>query len=72
MTGYTGAAGQLTRRQRQVFALVRAELSCKQIAARLGLDEEVVTRHVAAILARVNARQTDQAATAARRTGGRS
>jgi DNA-binding CsgD family transcriptional regulator len=69
VTGYTGAAGQLTRRQRQVLNLVKAGLKRREIAERLGISPETVKAHVANIATRIDARTQQQAATAARRAG---
>ncbi|GGN39669.1 DNA-binding CsgD family transcriptional regulator [Actinoplanes campanulatus] len=69
MTGYTGAAGQLTRRQRQVLDQVAAGFTRREIAVRLGISPETVKRHIEDILARMDARNAAQAVAKARRAG---
>jgi DNA-binding NarL/FixJ family response regulator len=69
MTGYTGAAGQLTRRQREVLDHVAEGYTRKEIAVRLGITPETVKRHVEDILSRMDARNAAQAVTKARRAG---
>jgi DNA-binding NarL/FixJ family response regulator len=56
MTSYTGAAGRLTRRQGEVLVLARQGLKRREIAARLGVGEETVKTHLAAITIRIGAR----------------
>jgi DNA-binding NarL/FixJ family response regulator len=60
LTGYSGAAGRLTRRQARILALVRHGLNVPDIAVRLRLPLAVVAREVEAITARVEARQALQ------------
>jgi DNA-binding CsgD family transcriptional regulator len=71
VTGYTGAAGRLTRRQGEVLELVKARVPRREIAARLGISEETVKTHVAAIRARLSARTAARELAAARRGGTR-
>jgi DNA-binding NarL/FixJ family response regulator len=60
MSGYTGAAGRLTRRQGEVLALLRQGLKRREIAAHLGISEETVKSHAAAIATRLDARRALQ------------
>jgi DNA-binding NarL/FixJ family response regulator len=57
MSGYTGAAGRLTRRQARILALVRDGRNVPDIAVRLRLSLEVVADEVTTINARIDARR---------------
>jgi len=59
----------LTRRQRQVLALVIDGLSNAQIAGRLCISPKTTEHHVAAIMARLGASTRREAAEAARKRG---
>jgi DNA-binding CsgD family transcriptional regulator len=69
VTGYTGAAGQLTRRQAEVLGLVADGHTRQEIADRLGISYDTVKRHVENILARMDARNSAHAVALARRAG---
>jgi DNA-binding CsgD family transcriptional regulator len=69
MTGYTGAAGQLTRRQAEVLALVAKGHTRPEIAGVLGITQKTVKRHVEDILTRMDARNSAHAVALARRAG---
>ena len=57
-----GAGGPLTRREREVAALVAAGLSNREIAARLVITERTAENHVAHILDRLGFRTRVQIA----------
>ena len=59
----------LTRRQAQVLGLIIEGLTNAQIAARLSLSPKTAEHHVAAVLARLGARNRVEAADAARQRG---
>ena len=69
MTAYTGAAGQLTKRQSQVLDHVAEGYTRREIAVRLGISAETVKRHMEDILTRMDARNAAQAVAKARRAG---
>jgi DNA-binding NarL/FixJ family response regulator len=61
---------ELTRRQREVLALIAAGLSNKRIAAALPATESTVKAHVKQIIRRLNVDNRTQAALLAARAGG--
>jgi DNA-binding NarL/FixJ family response regulator len=63
------AAESLTKREREILALVAEGLSNRQIAERLVLSPETVKSHVAAILDKLNLSDRTQAAVFAVRNG---
>ena len=63
MSGYTGTAGRLTRRQARILALKRHGQDAVEIAVRLRLPLEVVAREITAVAARIDARQELQGRT---------
>lgn len=63
------AAGALTARQQQVLLLLAEGKSNKVIARALGMSENTVRNHVAALLDRLGAANRHEAAAAARRLG---
>lgn len=71
MTGYTGQAGKLTARQREVLALLRQDppLTHDQIAAQLGITRHAVKQHVEAVTRRLAERAALQQVNATRRSG---
>lgn len=74
VTGYTGQAGKLTARQREVLALLRQDPrpTYSQIAARLGITTHTVKQHVRVIGLRMAERSALQQVNAGRRSGARS
>src|SRR5213593_5152705 len=63
------AARNLTKREREILALVAEGLSNREIADRLVLSPETVKSHVAAILEKLNVSDRTQAAIYAVRNG---
>ena len=63
------AAKNLTKREREILALVAEGLSNREIAERLVLSPETVKSHVAAILEKLNVSDRTQAAIYAVRNG---
>jgi LuxR family transcriptional regulator, maltose regulon positive regulatory protein len=63
-TGRGAGAGTLTRRQREVLALVAQGMSDREVAEKLFLSEHTVHRHIANILGRLGV--TSRAAAVAR------
>lgn len=59
----------LTHRQREVLQLVADGMLYKQIAARIGVSERGVKYHMGEVLARLHARDRDDAVAQARRLG---
>lgn len=57
----------ITRRQREVLALVAEGLTNAQIAERLFISEKTVGHHVSAVLQRLQARSRTEAVAVARR-----
>ena len=69
-TSSDGSAGrQLTTREREVLALVRAGLANKQIARRLDISERTVKAHLTSIFQRLDVPDRTQAALWAERHG---
>lgn len=64
-----GRGDALTARQREVLWLVTQGKSNKVIARQLGMSENTVRNHVAAILERLGVQNRHEAATAAQRLG---
>jgi len=64
-----GPARNLTKREREILALVAEGLSNREIADRLVLSPETVKSHVAAILEKLNVSDRTQAAIYAVRNG---
>jgi NarL family two-component system response regulator LiaR len=62
-------AGQLTRREREVLALLARGLSNKRIARELGVAEKTVKTHVGHVLAKLGVADRTQAALHAVRAG---
>lgn len=60
---------ELTRREGEVLALVRAGLANKQIARRLGITERTVKAHLTSTFARIGVADRTQAALWAERNG---
>jgi DNA-binding NarL/FixJ family response regulator len=67
--GQTRAPQPLTRREREILALVAEGLSNREIAERLVLSPETVKSHVAAILSKLDVSDRTQAAVYAVRNG---
>ena len=65
----TGAGKNLTKREREILALVAEGMSNREIADRLVLSPETVKSHVAAILEKLNVSDRTQAAIFAVRNG---
>ena len=63
------AAKSLTKREREILALVAEGLSNREIAEKLVLSPETVKSHVAAILEKLNVSDRTQAAIYAVRNG---
>jgi DNA-binding NarL/FixJ family response regulator len=63
------AARNLTKREREILALVAEGLSNREIADKLVLSPETVKSHVAAILEKLNVSDRTQAAIYAVRNG---
>lgn len=63
MTGHTGTAGRLTRRQGRILALTRQGLNAVDIAVRLHVPVATVIRDMTAIAARIDARRALQQVT---------
>ena len=59
----------LSRRQREVLALLDEGLGVDAIATRLGLERTTVRNHVSAVLHRLDCHSQLQAVAAARRRG---
>ena len=69
-TAGSGSVGKnLTKREREILALVAEGLSNREIADRLVLSPETVKSHVAAILEKLNVSDRTQAAIYAVRNG---
>ena len=68
-TGPGPAAKNLTKREREILALVAEGMSNREIAERLVLSPETVKSHVAAILEKLNVSDRTQAAIYAVRNG---
>ncbi len=68
-TGVSPAAKNLTKREREILALVAEGMSNREIAERLVLSPETVKSHVAAILEKLNVSDRTQAAIYAVRNG---
>jgi DNA-binding NarL/FixJ family response regulator len=68
-SGPTGAGKNLTKREREILALVAEGMSNREIADRLVLSPETVKSHVAAILEKLNVSDRTQAAIFAVRNG---
>ncbi|HZO97551.1 MAG TPA: LuxR C-terminal-related transcriptional regulator [Gaiellaceae bacterium] len=62
-------AVRLTRRQREVLALLAEGLPARRIAAVLGLREATVRNHIHALLARFGSHSQLEAVAQARRRG---
>jgi len=69
VTPGSDAFPDLTEREREVLALLAAELDTATIARRLGLAEKTVYNYVATILAKLRARDRSEAARLARDAG---
>ena len=65
----SGAGKNLTKREREILALVAEGMSNREIADRLVLSPETVKSHVAAILEKLNVSDRTQAAIFAVRNG---
>jgi len=65
----TGAGKNLTKREREILALVAEGMSNREIADKLVLSPETVKSHVAAILEKLNVSDRTQAAIFAVRNG---
>jgi DNA-binding NarL/FixJ family response regulator len=50
----TARLGRLTSREREVLRLVASDLSCKEIAVKLGLSARTVDRHKANIMEKLD------------------
>ncbi len=68
-SGVSPAAKNLTKREREILALVAEGMSNREIAERLVLSPETVKSHVAAILEKLNVSDRTQAAIYAVRNG---
>jgi DNA-binding NarL/FixJ family response regulator len=68
-SGMSPAAKNLTKREREILALVAEGMSNREIAERLVLSPETVKSHVAAILEKLNVSDRTQAAIYAVRNG---
>lgn len=68
-TGSGGTAKNLTKREREILALVAEGMSNREIAEKLVLSPETVKSHVAAILEKLNVSDRTQAAIYAVRNG---
>jgi DNA-binding NarL/FixJ family response regulator len=68
-TGAGGVAKNLTKREREILALVAEGMSNREIAEKLVLSPETVKSHVAAILEKLNVSDRTQAAIYAVRNG---
>ena len=68
-TGPSPATKNLTKREREILALVAEGMSNREIAERLVLSPETVKSHVAAILEKLNVSDRTQAAIYAVRNG---
>jgi LuxR family maltose regulon positive regulatory protein len=60
--GRRGSARHLTRREAEVFALLREGLSNKEIGVRLFITEDTAKRHVHRIMSKLGARSRTEAA----------
>ncbi|GIH74548.1 response regulator [Planobispora longispora] len=60
---------ELTRREREILAMVAGHLTNPQIAARLGLSQKTVRNHVSAIFTKLQVADRAQAITRAREAG---
>ncbi len=69
--GAAGALEALTARQREIFHLLEAGCSNKEIARRLGVLEGTVKVHVRAVMGRLGLRNRTQVAILAARAAGR-
>ncbi|GGK58097.1 DNA-binding response regulator [Planomonospora parontospora subsp. parontospora] len=63
------ALPELTRREREILALVAEHLTNPQIAARLGLSQKTVRNHVSAVFAKLQVADRAQAIMRAREAG---
>ncbi|GIH89766.1 response regulator [Planobispora siamensis] len=63
------ALPELTRREREILALVAGHLTNPQIAARLGLSQKTVRNHVSSIFTKLQVADRAQAITRAREAG---
>jgi DNA-binding NarL/FixJ family response regulator len=68
-SGRTSQASPLTRREREVLALVGGGLANKQIARRLGISEKTVKTHLGRAFQRIGVGDRTQAALWAERNG---
>jgi DNA-binding NarL/FixJ family response regulator len=67
--GHPAEPAELTRRERQVLALVGGGLANKQIARRLGISEKTVKAHLGRAFQRIGVGDRTQAALWAERNG---
>ncbi|GII00965.1 response regulator [Planobispora takensis] len=63
------ALPELTRREREILALVAGHLTNPQIAARLGLSQKTVRNHVSSVFTKLQVADRAQAITRAREAG---
>ncbi|MFF0573726.1 response regulator [Streptosporangium saharense] len=63
------ALPELTRREREVLALMAERLTNPQIAARLGLSHKTVRNHVSAVFTKLRVNDRSEAITRARQAG---
>lgn len=67
--GHPSDSPSLTRRQREILALIADGVPAKVIAVRLGLSETTVRNHIRGILRRLGAHSQLEAVATARRLG---
>ena len=68
-TGYFSLPPRLTRREPEILDLICADRANAQIAAKLFISAKTVDHHVSAVLAKLDARTRDVAASHAARLG---